>query len=110
MVAGFGHFYVYRYAGGNVFTNFNVSLPNGNATYLTGADFDNDGKVDLLCSAYAGQFANGCYFWRNNGGNAFTNVLSFDHREFNSIDWGDYDNDGDLDIIMSGGGFTKVLR
>lgn len=110
MVAGFGHFYIYRNAGGDVFTNAAVSLPNGSATYLSGADYDNDGKVDLLCSAYAGQFANGCYFWRNNGNGTFTNVLSVNQREFNSMDWGDYDNDGGLDIVMSGGNFTKVFH
>ncbi|MEM7032845.1 MAG: FG-GAP-like repeat-containing protein, partial [Chloroflexota bacterium] len=69
-------------------------------------DYDNDGDLDILL---AGQFGvgNGNYrsmIYRNNGGSFVEdfNAGNFDSVVNSSVDWGDYDNDGDLDILLSG--------
>jgi hypothetical protein len=114
-VAGYTTMYVYRNVGNDTFTNISLTLAGGYPTYLSGADFNNDGKLDLLNAAAAAQFQNGAYFYLNNGDGTYSNTLSLAHREFNSMDWGDYDNDGNLDLVMSGGdpatgNFTKIFH
>ena len=75
---------------------------------LLQADYDNDGDVDILVlrGAWletAGQHPNSLL--RNNGDGAFTDV-TFDtglgevHYPTQTASWGDYDNDGDLDLYI----------
>lgn len=80
-------------------------------------DYDNDGDVDLL--VVAGQSV---IVYRNDGQAGFTaipiytgvdNVLvSFVQDVINapSCAWGDYDNDGDLDIVFSVPGKTSIFK
>jgi FG-GAP-like repeat len=74
--------------------------------YLAGlawGDYDNDGDDDL---ALNGESKNGELFsgiYRNNRGGTFT----LTNRDLTpvrdgSMDWGDYDRDGDLDLLMTG--------
>ena len=75
---------------------------------LLQADYDNDDDVDILVlrGAWletAGQHPNSLL--RNNGDGTFTDV-TFDaglgevHYPTQSASWGDYDNDGDLDLYI----------
>ncbi len=75
---------------------------------LVQADYDNDGNVDILVLRGAwleqyGQHPNSLL--RNNGGGTFTDV-TFDaglgkvHYPTQTASWGDYDNDGDLDLYI----------
>ncbi len=66
-------------------------------------DFDNDGDLDL----YVGTFNGPDRLFKNNGDETFTDVTA----DFNlgtgntatlAVSWGDYDNDGDLDLFISG--------
>jgi PKD repeat protein len=78
-------------------------------------DYDNDGMLDVLISGSStdGKIAK---IYRNNGNGIFTEVagLPLTPGFYGSTDWGDYDNDGDLDILMTGytgdWGYTKVFR
>ena len=72
------------------------------------ADYDNDGDVDLLVLRGAWLRADGRHpnsLVRNNGDGTFTDV-TFDaglgevHYPSHSAAWGDYDNDGDLDLYV----------
>jgi len=71
---------------------------------LAWGDYDNDGDPDVLVAA-----TSECALFRNDGGalHRTSTVLpayweSSDgvSLDFNSIAWGDYDNDGDLDLIV----------
>ena len=72
------------------------------------ADYDNDGDVDLLALRGAWLGENGRYpnsLVRNNGDGTFTDVtfeagLGDVHYPTQAASWGDYDNDGDLDLYV----------
>lgn len=108
---------IYRNDGDHVFTNIYASLAPtamGNATW---GDYDNDGDLDVLLSGKLG----GCgvfitSVYENMGGDFFNDaVAGLANAERSSVAWGDYDNDTDLDIIVtgisySGSSFTKIYR
>lgn len=97
---------LYRNLGQGRFTN--IAVPSGlgqalKSTQGTWADVDGDGRLDLFVT-HAGQ---GNYIYRNLGGGAFQvisngNVLNEEQLRPHSVGsaWGDYDNDGDLDLFV----------
>ncbi len=69
-------------------------------------DYDNDGDLDILLSGWDNSYKSIAHIYDNKGGGDFTenvaasNVLAGVAE--GSVAWGDYDNDGDLDILLSG--------
>lgn len=105
---------------GNGFTNVPIGLPpfwNGRAAW---GDFDNDGYLDFLATgSSAGNDQTG--LWRNNGDGTFTNVTvlapGVPGATGGGVAWGDYDNDGRLDFLLTGrnaptlfGGVSQLWR
>lgn len=78
----------------------NIGLNNTNhAVKLLFGDFDQDGDLDLLTGTNTGKM-----FFRNNGDGTFTENaaamnLSADKSPILNMDFGDWDDDGDLDIF-----------
>ncbi|HAQ62785.1 TPA: hypothetical protein DCR49_12485 [Candidatus Delongbacteria bacterium] len=82
------------------------------------ADYDNDGDQDILITgskngAYADQAITKLY--RNDGGDNFTDVAHGLPQTYGRFDWGDYDNDGFIDIAITGltpddGSLTRIYR
>jgi len=72
-------------------------------------DYDKDGDLDIFLSGvdvdqgnYQGSTIHlTTRIYRNDGGGVFTDI-NINLPLARDIDWGDYDNDGDLDILMSG--------
>lgn len=64
-------------------------------------DYDNDGDMDV----YLGNFDAENYLYRNEGDSLFTRItegsLATDRSATLGSSWGDYDNDGDLDLFVS---------
>ncbi|MEZ6209884.1 MAG: VCBS repeat-containing protein [Phycisphaerales bacterium] len=122
--------FFYHYNGGKLFVsngdgsytqnNFGISVTTGNSDKMGSAwgDFDNDGDMDLWVSRRdSGQTG---YLWRNDvnwesGTGSFSNQSSSagltDTTGQRGCCWGDYDNDGDLDlyVVTRGSGASNVL-
>ena len=65
-------------------------------------DYDDDGDLDILLSGYA-DGGSVTEVWRNDGGDLFTQAITVLTGVYqNSVAWGDYDDDGDLDILLAG--------
>ncbi|MBN1657018.1 MAG: VCBS repeat-containing protein, partial [Anaerolineae bacterium] len=83
-----------------------AGVSSGDAVW---GDYDGDGDLDLLLSGHLDGYEGGTYLYRNDGlaagsGWTFTEVPVPlpGLRDMVTLDWGDYDEDGDLDILMSG--------
>jgi PKD repeat protein len=105
--------------GGWVFTEIDAGLGESDHVQTSWADFDGDQDLDLLIVHLAPLTGNGFIRrFRNDGGGVFVGedilgTLSVEHGE---AQWGDYDGDGDLDILVAGnvhetdGSYDTVLR
>ena len=72
-------------------------------------DYDNDGDLDILLTGYLGNNNHTAKIYRNNG-DSFTDIpTSLPPIAFGSVAWGDYDNDGDLDILLAGRSSESIL-
>jgi hypothetical protein len=103
---------LYRNNGDNTFTEqTGISLPGIASGSLGWGDYNNDGNLDFLLTGYTG--SNGVSkIYRNNGDNTFsdqTNILPAG-LSAGSAAWGDYDNDGYLDILLTGNGYSKIYH
>jgi hypothetical protein len=72
-------------------------------------DYDNDGDLDL----YTSDWGNGDSLYRNEGNGTFTRVTAQagvqDPGHGQSIAWGDYDDDGNLDLYVTNSGDPNHL-
>lgn len=84
-------------------------------------DYDNDGDMDLFIAKCRGGGANPAAvdeLHRNNGDGTFTNVANeanfSDFQQSWSSAWGDFDNDGDMDVLIGANsdsdGGHKLMR
>jgi hypothetical protein len=100
--------YLYQNRGDGSFDriSFGTKSPtNGNSFNAAAADFNNDGWMDLFVPQGGGVTAEKALLYRNNRDGTFfllTNTV-VSAKAANSIacTWGDYDNDGFLDLFVS---------
>jgi len=89
------------------FTEINPNIQGVNQGNVQWGDYDNDGDLDaFVIGSY--DFENQAKLYQNNEG-VFNEVYAGTFMGMFSADcdWGDYDNDGDLDIIISGSSDTS---
>jgi uncharacterized repeat protein (TIGR01451 family) len=107
---------VYRNDAGS-FTDIGAGMTGVSYGSAAWGDYDNDGDLDVLLTGndwYGGVRVGKVY--RNDAG-AFTDIgAGLAGVQQSSVAWGDYDNDGDLDILLTGtisdysGAVARVYR
>jgi hypothetical protein len=104
--------FLYRNNGSGTFTKItdgNVATDLGYGRGCAWGDFDNDGNLDLF-AANAHFIANSLY--RNRGDGMFTRLtagsITTEPADSRGCAWGDYDNDGYLDLFVANGGRTST--
>ena len=105
--------FLYHNNGNGSFTKVTAGSIVADAAACTGAawaDYDNDGLLDLFITRTGNQ--NNSLF-HNNGGGSFTKVLAgdpvIDGGNSEGCSWGDYDNDGYVDLYVANAGQTGFL-
>ena len=98
--------FLYKNNGNGSFTKITsgvVVSDSGNSIGNSCGDYDNDGDLDLYVLDLGGKNL----FYRNDGGFNFTKItegeIANDSGWSHSSSWGDYDNDGDLDLFVVNG-------
>ncbi len=92
-----------------------------NNSAVAWCDFDNDGYLDLFISGRDDTNTYQSKIYRNSGHDESGNHLGFQEISFElvgvsngDISWGDFDNDGKIDLLMSGlshnGRLTSLLK
>lgn len=97
--------YMYKNSGGGFFTKLTGIAPttSGGISWSSSwGDYDNDGDFDLFVTNSENQKN---FLFRNDGDFSFTRILSDPSVNENGYyacsGWGDYDNDGDLDMFVT---------
>lgn len=103
-MTGISVFWVYRNDGNDVWTKMSVGLPG---LYLGGiamADFDLDGLIDFIVTGKGtGCGITATVMYHNNGNGGFwQTAFDFPPLDNSSVCAGDYDNDGDADVLLTG--------
>src|SRR5947207_2334866 len=108
---------LYHNNGNGTFTDVTATSglnPRQNSNAIAWGDYNNDGFLDLYISRGdpAGNGLLGGTLYRNNGNGTFTDVTAAAGVTQNSNSWaaiwGDYDNDGFLDLFIARPGTTRI--
>jgi hypothetical protein len=117
IVTGNGISKIYRNNGDNTFTEqTGINLQGVGNSSVAWGDYDNDGYLDLLLTGNDNNWNLISRIYRNNGNNTFTEQtgIALTGVYSSSVAWGDYDNDGNLDIFLTGqsllGPVSKIYR
>jgi enediyne biosynthesis protein E4 len=110
--------FLYHNNGNGTFTKVltgAIVTNNSNSGGCAWSDYDNDGYLDLFV-ANAGPAAD--FLYHNNGNGTFTQITTdpvvTDVLNSSGGSWGDYNNDGYMDLLVTGGvigtGFDRLFR
>ncbi|MGB4842869.1 MAG: VCBS repeat-containing protein [Ferruginibacter sp.] len=113
---------LYRNRGGNTFIEVTgLSMPKLAYSTVAWGDYDNDGDLDFVIAGFntaeGPLYGNTTTIYNNDAGvfNMLPARLTGISR--GTVAWGDYDNDGDLDLLVTGdttstglSGITKIYK
>ena len=95
---------LYRNDGGVMVQTSVTNIVNVTMGSVTWGDFDNDGWLDLVVTGtnYDGSNIGHCEIYTNNHNGTFTHSQSLDPVGKSHAAVGDYNNDGKLDLVLTG--------
>src|SRR4030042_6389125 len=102
LVSGDSYTRIYRNNGNGVFTDINAGIQRLIWAASDWGDYDNDGDLDLVLAGKPTDHTSISFIYRNDNG-IFTDIQA-ELTGFGrgSAEWGDFNNDGDLDILLCG--------
>jgi hypothetical protein len=97
--------YVYENNGGNFSLLPNTGIGGCGQCFIEPGDSNGDGNLDLLMTGLGPNDFSKTSLYINNGNKTFHEDTSIPILDMTNGDnhWGDFDNDGDLDILICGG-------
>jgi hypothetical protein len=106
--------FLYRNNGDGTFAKITTGIivnDGGHSYASTWGDYDNDGDLDLFVANGGLQFNLNNVLYQNNGDGTFTKITGAivveDGGRSMGGSWGDYNNDGYLDLFVTNGGATE---
>ncbi len=94
---------IYHNQGNGTFSSVSTNLPPLGLSAVAWGDYDNDGDLDIAISGWFSDAQNITKIFRNDGGGVFTDInADLPGTFWSSLAWGDVDNDGRLDLLMTG--------
>ena len=94
------------------FSPISTTLLDFSGSAVAWGDYDNDGDLDILIGGNIAQNPGyAARIYRNDGSGQFADInANLPGSSQGSVAWGDFDNDGDLDVLLSGANPCRVLR
>jgi hypothetical protein len=97
------------------FTEINAGLPAPPYPCVAWGDYDNDGDLDVLIAGEGKKDTRFATIYKNTGGTFVDSGIALLGVGRATAAWGDFDNDGDLDLAITGetgngGVATRVYR
>ena len=115
-ISGDGYFEMearlYQYEDG-AFTDTGIAFTGLTNAYQDWGDYDGDGDADLLLSGQTADLGVVCLIYRNDISDFIRIEAPITGTLFGSVQWGDFEGDGDLDILIAGdttGQGTSIAR
>ncbi len=90
---------------GGLFTDVSAGLMGLGASSAAWGDCDGDGDLDIILAGLGPgpEWGSATVVYRNDGDDVFTGLdLGILGVGYSSVQWGDSDNDGDLDVLITG--------
>ncbi|MGE5316784.1 MAG: T9SS type A sorting domain-containing protein, partial [Chloroflexota bacterium] len=95
--------YIYHNNSDDTFSNANSGLVGTALGPADWIDYDNDGDLDIMLSGQnAGCGNSSTILYENDGIGGYTQFTTLNFVERGASAWGDYDNDGDIDLVLTG--------
>ncbi len=119
---GIPYHYNYLFRNDNLSSFTNVAYPSGltdsaSTLSLASADIDNDGDLDIFFGSQTANVSGGStsVLYRNNGNGTFTDITASSGIITTlyswAADWGDFDNDGDMDLyLVNSNGVNQLFK
>lgn len=95
---------IYKNLGNDQFVDINANITQLEQGSLAWGDFDNDGWMDLAIAGSRDWYGDSAQaiIYRNDHGTFVDIGAALPGTWFSSLAWGDYNNDGKLDLIITG--------
>ncbi|MEI6883568.1 MAG: FG-GAP-like repeat-containing protein [Bacteroidota bacterium] len=93
---------LYQNSGQGVYSDSLMNLMGFRSGQLAWGDFDNDGDQDLVIGGIYGNNDRKTIIYRNDNGQFVDIQAELPGVNYGTYDWGDFDRDGDLDLLICG--------